>query len=111
MTRTLPAIDVGIEPLRELSGIGYPSRTAYVVFRPAEGEHHFASPLTPASFLTGCSDYDTASDELYCPCGVTLDWPDRMLGTAIEIADEHIVEAHPEATAKARAKRKREAKR
>jgi hypothetical protein len=111
MIATLPEVDLGIEPLRIIGEHVRPGGTLAVVYRPQPGEDHFESPLTPGSFTSGCSDYDTPSDELYCPCGVTLDWPDRNLGTAIEIAQEHIDEAHPDATAKARAKRRREAKR
>jgi hypothetical protein len=107
MITTLPAIDAGIEPRRTLGENPRPGGTLAVVYWPQPGADYFESPLTPASFGTGCSDYDTPSDELYCPCGATLEWPDGNLGTAIEIADEHIVEAHPEATAKARAKRRR----
>lgn len=111
ITTTLPMIDMGIEPLRTLGDPFDRSNrpVTAIVFRPQLGEEYFESPLTVASFFTGCSDYDTPSDELYCPCGATLPWDDRNLGTAVEIAQEHIAEAHPEATAKARAKRRREA--
>lgn len=109
MTITMPTIDLGIEPLRTIVEArrphGFPSR---VVFLPSEGLDYFANPLTFACFETGRSDHETVSDELYCPCGTTLNWPDGNLGTAVEVAVEHIGEAHPEATAKARAKRRRE---
>jgi hypothetical protein len=112
MTVTLPKVDVGIEPLRTLHRVGGPSGPRPAVpFIPGEGEHYFESPLGYGSFFAGQSDYEVPSDELYCPCGVTLEWPDRNLATAVEAVDEHIAEAHPDATAKARAKRRREAKR
>jgi hypothetical protein len=111
MIATLPAVDAGIEPLRTIAEArrphNYPSRVA---FRAAEGADYFASPLAVASFFTGPSDYEMPSDELYCPCGATIHWPDGNLGTAVELVEEHVGEAHPEATAKARAKRRREAR-
>jgi hypothetical protein len=107
MTNTLPQVDVGIELLRMISE----ARSFAVVFRPVEAYDYFPYPLTFASFFTGQSEYEVPSDEVYCPCGLALPWDDRNLGTAVEIADEHIEQAHPDATAKARAKRRREAKR
>jgi hypothetical protein len=111
MTSTMPTIDLGIEPLRTIAEArrprNFPSR---VVFRATEGVDYFASPLTVASFYTGQSDYDVPSDELYCPCGADVRWDDRNLGTAVELADEHIAEAHADATEKARARRRRAAR-
>lgn len=104
MTSTLPMIDVGIWPLRSLGGEGR-GIPALVRWVPTD---YFESPLTIASFFTGPSDYDTPSNELYCPCNAILDWDDYNLGTAVEAAEAHIAEAHPEATAKARAKRLRD---
>lgn len=111
MIPTLPAIDVGIEPRRTLVVTAGPANRVHeLVFRAGEGEHYFESPLSYGSFFAGQSDYEVPSDELYCPCGVTLDWPDRNIGTAVELIDEHIAEAHPDATSKARAKRRRAAR-
>ncbi len=71
-----------------------PDREVSYPFMPDLGQDYFHRPLTVASFLTGPSDYDTASDELYCPCGDTLEWPDGSLGTAIQVAEKHIQEKH-----------------
>lgn len=108
-TTTLPECCDFVVPLRTIGGRPAFGPLREVAFRPEEGVTHFAYPLTAASFFTGPSDYDTPSDELYCPCGEILRWEDRNLGSAVELADEHIGEAHPEATAKARAARRREA--
>lgn len=109
---TLPDCCDFVVPMRTLPAGGPRALPASWPFRAEEGVDYFAYPLTPASFLTGPSDYDIASDQAYCPCGATLDWPDRVLGTAVEIAQAHIDKAHPEATAKARARRRKlEAKR
>lgn len=109
MITALPAIDARIEPMRTLAGHGAASPRR-VPFQPVQGQNYFAAPLTFASFLAGASDYDLVADELYCPCGEVLTWDDLNLGTAVEIADWHIAEAHPDATAKARAKRRRAAR-
>lgn len=92
----LQTIEAGIVPLRtcgDLYGRGYPVQ---VPWYPTYGQDHFETPLTAASFMTGASDYDTISDELYCPCGATLSWDDGNLGTAVEVAEQHIAETHPE---------------
>jgi hypothetical protein len=70
-----------------------------VVFRPAESYDHFETPLSWRSFKLGTSDYDIPADEAYCPCGAVVHPPDdreyAMLGDFVDVAEEHIAEAHP----------------
>jgi len=48
----------------------------------------FDIPLSYDAFLTGPSDYDSLSDEIYCPCGQVLSW-DGTVGEALRLIDDH----------------------
>lgn len=56
----------------------------------------FSTPLDLDDFATGPSDYDTPSDEVYCPCGATLpDW-DGTAGDLLRMIYGHCEGmAHP----------------
>lgn len=53
-------------------------------------------PLDLDGFTTGPSDYDTPSDEVYCPCGATLDGWDGTAGHLLRLIHHHCeTSAHP----------------
>lgn len=55
------------------------------------------TPLSFDAFTTGASDYDTPSDEIYCPCGamVSRTW-DGNVGEALREIYAHCKKAkHP----------------
>lgn len=57
----------------------------------------FDLPFSYDAFTAGASDYDMSSDEIYCPCGVTLGSWDGSIGTALRMIVEHCVNAgHPQ---------------
>jgi hypothetical protein len=47
-------------------------------------------------FTFGASDYDVGDDEMYCPCGATLE-ACATLGERLEAAREHVATQHPDA--------------
>lgn len=68
--------------------LGYDRRVPHrVVFRPHPSQV-FDIPLSYDAFTTGPSDYDRPSDEIYCPCGVTLPWSGDA-GDLIRRVDDH----------------------
>ena len=56
----------------------------------------YSTPLDLDDFVTGASDYDMLSDEIYCPCGATLpDW-DGTAGDLLRMIYGHCEGmAHP----------------
>jgi hypothetical protein len=63
---------------------GHPSRVVFV----ADPRAIYGTPLSYDDFVTGPSDYDVPSDEIYCPCGVTLPW-DGDAGDLLRRIDDH----------------------
>lgn len=66
-----------------------------VVYIAVELVDYFPTPLGLDCFRIGASDYDIVGDELYCPCGETLRWESGVIGDAVDIAGEHMEDAHP----------------
>lgn len=48
----------------------------------------YSFPLSYDDFVTGASDYDMASDEIYCPCDATLPWGGDA-GELLRRIDDH----------------------
>lgn len=62
---------------------------------PGTATHH-SWPMVYDNFATGSSDYDMASDEVYCPCGETLSCWDGTAGQLIRMIDQHCrTSGHP----------------
>lgn len=67
-----------------------------VEWRAFELNDYFAWPLDLDAFTTGTSDYDLASDEAYCPCGVTMPNWDGSAGHLLRLIYHHCaVSGHP----------------
>lgn len=50
---------------------------------------YFEAPLDLDSFLTGPSDYEMPSDEVYCPCGDALGGWDGTAGELLRLIYQH----------------------
>ncbi len=61
---------------------------------PREFATHFPIRLTLYSMLTGPDDYDTPSNEIYCPCGETMHWASGSVGEALELSRNHLRKKH-----------------
>jgi hypothetical protein len=56
---------------------------------------HYEWPLSYDSFSTGPSEEEVPSDEIYCPCGKTLEW-DGTAGDMLRVIAQHCGTAgHP----------------
>lgn len=56
----------------------------------------YSMPLDLDDFMTGPSDYDSPSDEVYCPCGATLPEWDGTAGELLRLIYRHCGAAgHP----------------
>jgi hypothetical protein len=75
------AIDLDLTKLT-----GY--RDYRVTFTPLPQKDYFEFPLNYDDFLTGVSDYDTNSDEIYCPCDTMLPW-DGTAGDLLRRIAQH----------------------
>ena len=57
---------------------------------------YYSWPLDLDDFVTGQSDYDMPSDEVYCPCGATLPGWDGTVGHLLRLVGDHCHKAqHP----------------
>jgi len=57
---------------------------------------YYSWPLDLDDFVTGASEYDSPSDEIYCPCGATLVGWDGSAGHLLRAIDAHCHSAgHP----------------
>jgi hypothetical protein len=70
--------------------IGYPGRAEPLSFslRFHLGKDYFGFPLSYDDFTTGASEPDILSDEIYCPCGVTMPWGGDA-GDLLRRIDDH----------------------
>lgn len=60
------------------------------------GAQYHERSLNLDGFMTGPSDYDTSSDEVYCPCGATLPGWDGSAGELLRMIYRHCGAAgHP----------------
>lgn len=57
-------------------------------FNPNYRRDSFAFPFSLDSFTTGPSDYDTPSDEIYCPCDEIIRWNGNV-GEAVRLCRDH----------------------
>lgn len=56
----------------------------------------YSYPLDLDDFSTGPSEYELASDEVYCPCGATLPEWDGTAGHLLRLISDHCHKAgHP----------------
>lgn len=76
-----------------------PSRRAFLARGPEFGigsSDFYSTPLDLDDFVTGPSDYDMPSDEVYCPCGATLPGWDGSAGTLLRMIYQHCgASGHP----------------
>ena len=82
----------------------YPIETVYRTIGPRHAlarvayvpNDYFEWPMSFDNFGTGPSDYDTPSDEAYCPCGAELPWREGTLGDLLRVVLAHCKSAgHP----------------
>lgn len=61
-----------------------------------ESRDFFPWPMDLDGFTTGPSDYDSPSDEVYCPCGATLPGWDGTAGHLLRLIHHHCeTSGHP----------------
>lgn len=84
-------------PIEELwVPAGRSHRRVFIASNYGPGADYYDWPLDYDSFMTGPSDYDMPSDEVYCPCGETLAPWDGTAGELLRMIYRHCAKAgHP----------------